>query len=91
MKRFIAIAALLLSTAPAQAVNYEKCEAMNKMYGRLDYQMSQAMKAVGGWVSESEDPEGNARWKAAATKAGMPYQNKINKLKTDYTNAGCLL
>ena len=43
MRYLLAAAAAVLMTAPAMAVDYAKCEAINKAYGRVLAQQRQAL------------------------------------------------
>ena len=46
MKKALTIAATALAlAAPAHAIDYVKCEAMNKMYGRLTVSMRSALES----------------------------------------------
>ena len=96
MKRFLLLLPLLLTPA-ARAMDYVKCEAMNKMYSRVNASMSAAIdeateafkKENGGFAFEDEDPEGHARWKSQMYEVALPYEKKLDKIIADYKAEGC--
>ena len=96
MKRLLLLLPLLLTPA-AQAVDYVKCEAMNKMYGRVDASMEKAMRDAtedfkvqyGGFPFENKDPEGHAKWKSLMVQVGDPYNKKLERIIADYEAEGC--
>ena len=85
---FIAVNVLMPSTA--RAVDYVKCEAINKAYGRQMHGMNQAIEEQGHLFDhKSKDPVGGVAWDEATTRVAMPYQEKINLIVADYEAAGC--
>ena len=80
----------LIEAQPARAVDYVKCEAMNKMYGRLMASMKKDIREHDDlWADKTVDPVQHQKWEDATTAAAMPHQKKINRVKADYEAAGC--
>ena len=96
MKRLLLLLPLLLTPA-AQAIDYVKCEAMNKMYGRVSASMSKAMREAtddfkvqyGGFPFKSDDPEGHAKWESLMRQVAAPYEERKAKIIADYEAEGC--
>ena len=96
MKRFLLLLPLLLTPA-AQAVDYVKCEAMHRMYGRVGISMEKAMLDAtddfeveyGYFPLKNEDPEGHAKWESVMRQVAAPYRKRINRIFADYEAEGC--
>lgn len=82
----------------AQAMDYVKCEAINKMYGRVDASMSEAMKEASDaykkengtkWAYKNKYPKEYAKWKTLMERVSLPYKKKLHKITADYKAAGC--
>ena len=91
MKRLLLILPLLLTPA-AQALDYVRCEAMNKMYTRVDASLTKALteattafeKENGSIPPKDKDPEGYARFMSLMNEAGNYYARKLLEIRADY-------
>jgi len=82
-----------IEAQPARAVDYVKCEAMNKIANRLNDELLWALRKAeddaGGYVPKSEYPEQYQRLMDAMAAASAPYQVKLDRVEDDYKAAGC--
>ena len=80
----------LIETKPVIALDYAKCDSMGKAYAELKAYRDAEMEAVPGWVDESKDPDGYAKWRAKVIKAGDPYDVKMMSVRNDAISEGCI-
>ena len=80
----------LIETKQVNALDYAKCDSMGKAYAELKADRDAEMEVVPGWVDESKDPDGYAKWRAEVIKAGEPYDVKMMSIRNDAISEGCI-
>ena len=81
---------ILIGATPSEAVDWAKCDAMSKRYAELKSSRDAAMESVPGWVDESQDPSGYAKWREAVIAVGNPYDSKMMSIRKNAIAEGCI-
>ena len=80
----------LIAAMPSEALDYTKCDSLGKNYAELKASRDAAMEAVPGWVDESQDPSGYAKWRKEVIAVGIPYDDKMMTLRNAAIAEGCI-
>ena len=80
----------LIGATPSEAVDYAKCDVLGKRYAELKSSRDAAMESVPGWVDESQDPSGYAKWRKAVIAVGNPYDSKMMSIRKNAIAEGCI-
>tara|TARA_B100001175_G_C19235416_1_gene507371 strand:+ start:128 stop:439 length:312 start_codon:yes stop_codon:yes gene_type:complete len=86
----VAASSTLIGVKPSKALDYAKCDAMGKRYAELKASRDAAMESVPGWVDETQDPRGYAKWRKAVIAVGEPYDATMLSIRNDAISEGCI-
>ena len=84
------VLSILIGATPSEAVDWAKCDAMGKRYAELKSSRDAAMESVPGWVDETQDPRGYAKWRKAVISVGEPYDATMMSIRNDAIAEGCI-